>query len=196
MQLMDSLNRLGNENVQLMRELEEARAARAEAKAAKDMMARFKNEYGTRFAKVKEALKKYPVQQGGGAGGADIQWRIGMIRYCPSPLFHPLVAYHHHLTQIPIHIPSAYMKSSSMLEIQKRDETIKRLTTDLKKEREEVKRKDGALQKYEAFYREVKARSAEKARQRQLQEKQMQTGQKQQQQQRIVVQKQQSQKRP
>ena len=83
-----------------------------------------------------------------------------------------------------------------MLEIQKRDETIKRLTTDLKKEREEVKRKDGALQKYEAFYREVKARSAEKARQRQLQEKQMQTGQKQQQQQRIVVQKQQSQKRP
>ena len=71
MQLMDSLNRLGNENVQLMRELEEARAARAEAKAAKDMMAKFKNEYGTRFAKVKEALKKYPVQQGGGAGGAD-----------------------------------------------------------------------------------------------------------------------------
>ncbi len=46
---------------------------------------------------------------------------------------------------------------------------IKQLSSDLKKEREECKRKDSALQKYEAFYREVKARSAEKARQRQQQ---------------------------
>jgi hypothetical protein len=61
------------------------------------------------------------------------------------------------------------MKSATMLEIQKRDQMIKQLSNDLKKEREECKRKDGALQKYEAFYREVKARSAEKARQRQQQ---------------------------
>ena len=61
------------------------------------------------------------------------------------------------------------MKSASLLEIQKRDQMIKQLSTDLKKEREECKRKDNALQKYEAFYREVKARSAEKARQRQQQ---------------------------
>lgn len=75
---------------------------------------------------------------------------------------------------------SAYMKSASMLEIQKRDQTIKQLSADLKKERDEVKRKDSALQKYEAFYREVKARSAEKARQRQqLQEQQQQNKQKQ-----------------
>jgi hypothetical protein len=56
-----------------------------------------------------------------------------------------------------------------MLEIQKRDQIIKQLSNDLKKERDECKRKDSALQKYEAFYREVKARSAEKARQRQQQ---------------------------
>ncbi len=61
------------------------------------------------------------------------------------------------------------MKSATMLEIQKRDQMIKQLSNDLKKEREECKRKDSALQKYEAFYREVKARSAEKARQRQHQ---------------------------
>ena len=61
------------------------------------------------------------------------------------------------------------MKSSTMLEIQKRDQIIKQLSNDLKKERDECKRKESALQKYEAFYREVKARSAEKARQRQQQ---------------------------
>ena len=84
---------------------------------------------------------------------------------------------------------SAYMKSASMLEIQKRDQMIKQLSTDLKKERDEVKKKDSALQKYEAFYREVKARSAEKARQRQLQEQQQQ--QKQQAQQKMRMQQQQ-----
>ena len=63
------------------------------------------------------------------------------------------------------------MKSVSATEIKKRDEMIKQLSSDLKKERDEVKRKDGALNKYEAFYREVKARSAEKAKQRAEQER-------------------------
>jgi len=155
MQLMDSLNRLGNENAQLMREVEDAKAARAEAKAAKDMMATFKVEYGQRFGKVKEALKRYPQQQQqntGGGGGVD------------NPV-----------------VNSAYMKSASMQEIQKRDQMIKQLSTDLKKERDECKKKDSALQKYEAFYREVKARSAEKARQRQLQDQQLKRQQQQQQ---------------
>jgi len=128
-----------------MREVEDAKAARAEAKAAKDMMAKFKAEYTQRFGKVKEALKRYPtqspVQMPSNGGGAD------------NPV-----------------VNSAYMKSASLQEIQKRDQTIKQLTADLKKERDECKKKDSALQKYEAFYREVKARSAEKARQRQLQE--------------------------
>ena len=74
------------------------------------------------------------------------------------------------------------MKSASMLEIQKRDQTIKQLSADLKKERDEVKRKDSALQKYEAFYREVKARSAEKAKARQRQQLQVKQQQKKQQQ--------------
>jgi hypothetical protein len=55
---MDSLDLPGNKNAHLMREVEESRAARAEAKSAKDMMmAKFKNEYGQTFNKVKEVLK-------------------------------------------------------------------------------------------------------------------------------------------
>jgi len=68
MQLMDSLNRLGNENAQLMREVEDAKAARAEAKAAKEMMSKFKNEYSSRFNKVKEALTKYPQNNNAASG--------------------------------------------------------------------------------------------------------------------------------
>lgn len=78
MQLMDSLNRLGNENAQLMRMVEDAKGARAEALAAREMMAKFKDEYAQRFEKVKEALRKFsnnnPTTNGsnsGGSAGAD-----------------------------------------------------------------------------------------------------------------------------
>lgn len=145
MQLMDALKRLGDENAQLMREVEEAKAARSEAVAAKNMMEQFKKEYSQRFNKVKEALEKYPKN------GPD------------NPVNN-----------------SSYMKSASTMELKKRDEIIKKLAADLRKEREETKKKDVALRKYEGFYREVKARSAEKARQRQLQEEQNKTQQQQQ----------------
>jgi hypothetical protein len=59
-------------------------------------------------------------------------------------------------------------------EIQKRDDIIRKLTADLEKERKESKTKDSAIRKYENFYREVKARSAEKARQRQQEERKKQ----------------------
>ena len=44
---------------------------------------------------------------------------------------------------------------------------IKKLAADLRKERDESKKKDTALRKYEGFYREVKKRSAEKREQQQ-----------------------------
>mmetsp|Transcript_1824 Transcript_1824/g.3228 ORF Transcript_1824/g.3228 Transcript_1824/m.3228 type:complete len:135 (+) Transcript_1824:1-405(+) len=128
------------------------------------MMAKFKAEYGQRFGKVKEALKRYPGQPQSSQGGGDSD-KGPDNRGADDPVTN-----------------SAYMKQSSALEIQKRDRTIKKLASDLKKEREECKKKDGALQKYEAFYREVKARSAEKARQRQLQEKQAEQAKRRQQQ--------------
>ncbi len=71
MRLMDSLNRLGNENAQLMRMVEDAKSARAEAQAAKEMMIRFKTEYGQRFEKVKEALRKFGNNNHSGGGGGN-----------------------------------------------------------------------------------------------------------------------------
>ena len=146
MQLLDSLKRLGDENAQLMREVEEAKAARSEAVAAKNMMEHFKKEYSQRFLKVKEALEKYP-------------------RNAPDN---------------PVN-NSNYMKSASAAELQKRDQMIKTLAADLRKEREDSKKKDAALRKYEGFYKEVKARSAEKARQRKLEEEKAKQQQNQQQ---------------
>ena len=63
---------------------------------------------------------------------------------------------------------SEFMRSASTTEqLQRQDQLIRKLTADLKKEKEESKKKDQALRKYESFYREVKARSAQKAAQRQ-----------------------------
>ena len=73
MQLMDSLNRLGNENAQLMRMVEDAKGARAEAHAAREMMTKFKDEYGQRFEKVNGALRKFSNNNltTNGGGGVD-----------------------------------------------------------------------------------------------------------------------------
>jgi len=63
---------------------------------------------------------------------------------------------------------SEFMRSASTTEqIQRQEQLIRKLTADLKKEKEESKKKDQALRKYESFYKEVKARSAQKAAQRQ-----------------------------
>lgn len=59
MRLMDSLKTLGDENAALLREVEEAEAARLEAKAAREEMRKFREEYNTRLTKLKAALKTY-----------------------------------------------------------------------------------------------------------------------------------------
>ena len=59
MQLMDALKTLGDENAELLREVKGAEAARMEAKAAKEQIARFKAEYGKRFTALKAALEKF-----------------------------------------------------------------------------------------------------------------------------------------
>jgi hypothetical protein len=57
-------------------------------------------------------------------------------------------------------------------QLQRQEQLIRKLTTDLKKEKEESKKKDAALRKYESFYREVKARSAQKAAQKHMETQQ------------------------
>jgi len=139
MRLMDTIKTLGDENAALLREVEEAEAARREAKSAKEEMKRFKQEYGKRFAALKEALEKfrkgYPSE-----GGKDMN---------------------------PVTNSQFARSASTSDQLTRQEQLIKKLTADLKKEKEEGKKKDAALRKYESFYREVKARSAQKAAQRQ-----------------------------
>mmetsp|Transcript_24825 Transcript_24825/g.47167 ORF Transcript_24825/g.47167 Transcript_24825/m.47167 type:complete len:156 (-) Transcript_24825:107-574(-) len=139
---MDSLKTLGDENAALLREVEEAEAARAEAKAAKKEMQRFREVYTERFDKLKSALEKfrkgYPEPSSAGSS----------------------------TTENPV-ATSEYMQQASTLEqLARQEQLIRKLTSDLKKEKEENRKKDAAIRKYESFYREVKARSAQKAAQR------------------------------
>ena len=77
-------------------------------------------------------------------------------------------------------INSEFHKNASTADqLQRQEQLIRKLTADLKKEKEALKRekdesrkKDQALRKYENFYREVKARSAQKAAQKTQQQKQ------------------------
>jgi hypothetical protein len=143
--LMDSLRRLGDENAALLREVEDAEAARAEAKAAKQQMRRFKEEYGKRFAALKEALEKFRKSYPGDSSSSS---------GAPNPV-----------------TSSEFARSASASDqLQRQEQLIRKLTADLRKEKEDNKKKDGALRKYESFYREVKARSAQKAAQRQQQQ--------------------------
>jgi len=142
MRLMDSLKTLGDENAVLLREIEELEAARSEAKAARETMKRFKMEYGKRFSTLKNALEKFRQENLSGKNTNN------------GPV-----------------TTSDFMKNATLLDqIQRQEQMIQKLTRDLKKEKEESKKKDSALRKYESFYRDIKARSAQKAAQRQTQQ--------------------------
>jgi len=146
MRLMDSLKTLGDENAALLREVEEAEVARQEAKAAREQMKRFKTEYGKRFSKLKAALEKFRQDHPqGNSSDSD-----------------------------PVASSEFSRKASVADQLQRQEQLIRKLTSDLKKEKEESKKKDAALRKYESFYREVKARSAQKAAQRQMENQQRQ----------------------
>lgn len=140
MRLMDSLKTLGDENAALLREVEDAEAARAEAKAAKKEMQRFRVVYSERFEKLKSALEKFRKGHPDQSSGTSSANPVGT---------------------------SEYMQQASTSEqLARQEQLIRKLTADLKKEKEENRKKDAAIRKYESFYREVKARSAQKAAQR------------------------------
>lgn len=142
MRLMDSLKTLGDENAVLLREIEELEAARQEAKGARETMKRFKLEYGKRFSSLKNALQNFRQENQSGKNTSN-----GPVN------------------------TSDFMKNATLLDqLQQKDHVIQKLTRDLKKEKEESKKKDSALRKYESFYRDIKARSAQKAAQRQTQQ--------------------------
>lgn len=138
MRLMESLKVLGDENATLLHQVEEAEAARNEAKAVRLQMQKFKEDYGKRFDALKAMLEKF--RKGQPEGSVD-----------------PVSS-------------SEYGKAASSETTQRQQmQLIRKLTTDLKREKDESKKKDAALKKYESFYLEVKARSAQKQRQREAQ---------------------------
>lgn len=147
MRLMDSLKTLTDENESLLREIDDLSAARAEAKAAREAMKTFKNDYGKRFSHLKNALEKFRQENLSGKNTHK------------SPVN-----------------TSDFMKNAALLDqIQRQEQMIQKLTRDLKKEKEESKKKDSALRKYESFYRDIKARSAQKAAQRHTQQQRQNT---------------------
>lgn len=144
MRLMDSLKTLGDENAALLRQVEEAEAMRLEARMAQEEMRRFKAEYNHRFQSLRDALKRFREEH-------------------PSALNEAANS----TTSNPV-ANSEFLRSESAHEkIQRQEQLIRNLTADLKKEKEESKKRDAVLRKYEIFYTEVKARSARKAAERQ-----------------------------
>eukprot|EP00934_Nitzschia_sp_Nitz4_P001462 Nitzschia sp. Nitz4//scaffold3_size479765//241155//243275//NITZ4_000102-RA/size479765-processed-gene-1.459-mRNA-1//1//CDS//3329550764//1462//frame0 len=144
MRLMDSLKTLGDENAALLREVEDAEAARQEAKAARAEMKQFQEQYQKKFVSLNKALKKF------------------MQEYPPDS----------NTDEHPIASSEFHKSSSTADQLQRQEQLIRKLTADLKKEKEESKKKDIALRKYENFYREVKQRSAQKAAQKTHQQRQ------------------------
>jgi DNA repair exonuclease SbcCD ATPase subunit len=133
LQLLDTIRTLGDENASLLHEVDMARKAQLEAKATREAMKVFQEEYAKRFSTLKSALEQYQKE-------------------------HPIHIHH------PIH-SSSYVAAEA--ELRKKDEMIEKLTVELSQEKEESRKKDSALRKYENFYKEVKARSAQKAKERQ-----------------------------
>lgn len=133
LRLLDTIRTLGDENASLLREVENAKKAQMEAKATREAMKVFQEEYGKRFSTLKLALEQYkrenPTQQS----------------------HHPIQS-------------SSFVASEA--ELRKKDLEIEKLNAQLRKEKEDGKKRDNALRKYETFYKEVKARSAQKAKQR------------------------------
>ena len=148
MRLLDTVKTLSDENNALMREVEEAQAARHEAMVAKEQMKRFKGEYSRRFTTLKAALDKFRKE------------------YAENPSQQTKMKNHQLLN-------SDFAKTTSLLESQKKDQIIRQLAAELKKEKEESKKKDAALRKYETFYREVKVRSREKAKQKEQEQQRL-----------------------
>jgi len=150
LRLLDALKVLSDENASLLEQVEEAKRARLEAKAAKEEMKRFQLEYQKRFHTLKLALDKLHQQQ-------------------------QQQQQQHQQQQLQITDDKAnFILSSEILSSKAKDNTalnqtrqqVQSLQLQLQKLQQESKKKDATLKKYENFYKEVKARSAQRAAQR------------------------------
>lgn len=150
LRLLDTIRTLGDENASLLREVENAQKAQLEAKATREAMKHFQDEYSKRFSTLKLALEQYKREN-------PTSMTTSSSSHCTTPpSSHPIQT-------------STYVASEAAL--RNKDMEIEKLQAQLKQEREESKKKENALRKYENFYKEVKARSAQKAKQREDEQK-------------------------
>ena len=140
LRLLDTIRTLGDENSSLLRQVENAQKAQMEAKATREAMKVFQEEYGKRFSSLKVALEQYRRENN-------------------HPMMHGSV------------VEGSQSSSDTSIELKQRDKIIEKLNAELQQEKEDGKKKDNALRKYENFYKEVKARSAQKAKQREDEQK-------------------------
>ena len=152
--LLDSLKTLSEENTALLKQIEEAKQARTEAQAVEEQMMTFKTEYGKRFTSLKAALDKFRLEY---PSVEDAKGNDGNTTSIKNPV-----------------ATSRYLKEKAKSEVERarqRERLIRKMDAELRKLKEESKKKDTTLKKYENFYKEVKARSAQKALEKQQQDR-------------------------
>jgi len=143
LRLLDSLKVLGDENAALLQQVEDAKKARLEAQAAREEMKRFQLDYHKRFHSLKVALEKLHQQQ---------------QQQKQSTESNPVLS-----SEI---LKREDRKKNSKQQQRILESQVQSLKTQVETLQEESKKKDAVLKKYENFYKEVKARSAQRAAQR------------------------------
>ena len=121
-----------------------------------------RNRYGKRFATLKAALEKFRRDHAENIYSTNPNLDADTTPSSSIP--HSSNIFSNNSSNTNVIASSSYIKNAD--EIRKRDQMIQKLSMDLKTIRQESKKKDDALKKYENFYKEVKARSALKAKQK------------------------------
>ena len=149
--LLDSLRTLSEENTALLKQIDDAKAARIEADSMRTKMIQFKVDYGKRFSSLKAALDKFRTEYPTSHSQGNDQYKNQSCNPVEN---------------------SNYSKEKARSEKERarqRERLIRKMDQELRRLKEEGKKKDVILKKYENFYKEVKARSAQKALEKQQQ---------------------------
>jgi len=148
LRLLDSLKTLGDENAALLQQMEEVQRTRVEAAAMKEEMKLFQRKYHERFQNLKSSLEEMYKKQEPGSTPSNSGNVFQQSKFLQ--------------TQNAKNNIGTTRQQFMTMEAQ-----IQSLSQQLSKMQADAKKKDSQLKKYETFYKEVKARSAQRAAERQ-----------------------------
>ena len=143
--LLESIRTLSEENTALLKRIDDADAAREEAERVKAKMIKFKSDYGKRFSTLKAALDKFRAEYPSPSTSSGNTSTKGTSEKLENPVS-----------------SSEYLKEKVRSESERarqREKLIRKMDTELRRLKDEGKKKDAVLKKYENFYKEVKARA-------------------------------------